>query len=385
MKRFGLYKVAGVVKLKRLVFVWTLLSFLILLVGELGFTASAREPDSIISKISAAGSPSEVIQLVNQLRKANGLPSYQVNSALMAAAQAHSEYQAAIGSVTHTGSGGSRPHDRAVSMGYGGGRSVSVSENIMGGNGITAQKAVQWWQGDAPHLNTMLSPNYQDVGAGVAVSGNAVYITLVVGYVADATSPQDTVDTAAPGILLTATPAPTLEIIVPVSVSTPKPDGSIIHEVREGQTLWEIADTYEVDLSIMLILNGLNQDSVIYPGEKLLLKTAETALTIEPSATISATLSATTAPITPTKTVSASRTPTVAEADFTIGEATPVAMVSLGENNVNTGDTSETQVESMTQISDPKDDMPAILVFIAILVVLGTALLLASSLLRRET
>ena len=115
---------------------------------SLGAGASARGLDSVESSLSAASSfsasssPSEVIQLVNQLRRANGLPRYEVNSALMAAAQAHSEYQAAIGSVTHTGAGGTRPRDRAIAMGYGGGGSVFVSENIMGGTNLAAQKAV---------------------------------------------------------------------------------------------------------------------------------------------------------------------------------------------------------------------------------------------------
>lgn len=304
----------------------------------------------------------------------------------MAAAQAHSDYQAAVGTVTHTGSGGSSPRARAVAMGYGDGGSVFVTENIMGGNGITAPKAVQWWQGDAPHLNTLLSPNYQDAGAGVAASGSAVYITLDVGYVAGAASPKDTGATDVPGNLSTTTPAPTLEIIVPVSVATPKPDGSIIHEVQDGQTLWVIADIYKVDLSVMLVLNGLSQDSVIYPGEKLLLKAAETTLATEPYAIVSATLSSTTNPVTPTATESPSRTPTAAEADFAVGEATPVAMVTLRENNINSEDASGPQNELMTQVTDPQDDdMPTILVVIAVIVVLGTAVLLASSLLRRET
>ncbi|MCK5429875.1 MAG: CAP domain-containing protein, partial [Anaerolineales bacterium] len=178
--------------MKCYIFAGALITTLILAFWGVGIGASARELDSVASRFSGASSPSEVIQLVNQLRKANGLPAYQVNSALMAAAQAHSEYQAAVGSVTHTGSGGSRPRDRAIAMGYGGGGAVFVSENIMGGNSMTAQKAVQWWQGDAPHLNTMLSPNYQDVGAGVAVSGSAVYITLDVGYIAGAAPPPPT-------------------------------------------------------------------------------------------------------------------------------------------------------------------------------------------------
>src|SRR4030042_6620801 len=80
-----------------------------------------------------AGDAYSLIDAVNNLRAANGLPAYQVNSILMAVAQGHSDYQAAIGQVTHTGAGGTRPRDRAAAAGYGGGGTVFFSEKIGGG------------------------------------------------------------------------------------------------------------------------------------------------------------------------------------------------------------------------------------------------------------
>ena len=99
----------------------------------------------------------DVINAVNQIRESNGLPPYQINGSLMAAAQAHSDYQASIGQVTHTGQGGSNAKSRAMAAGYGGGAAVFVSENIYGGGSASAQSAVNWWMGDALHQNTMLS------------------------------------------------------------------------------------------------------------------------------------------------------------------------------------------------------------------------------------
>src|SRR5512143_1752709 len=61
-----------------------------------------------------AGDPYSLIDAVNNLRAGSGLAPYQANSILMSVAQAHSDYQAAIGQVTHTGSGGTRPRDRAT-------------------------------------------------------------------------------------------------------------------------------------------------------------------------------------------------------------------------------------------------------------------------------
>lgn len=69
------------------------------------------------------------------------MQSFYVNKALMASAQAHSDYQAEIGQVTHSGQGGSRPRDRAIAFGYGGGATVYVSENIAGGMNMSAAEA----------------------------------------------------------------------------------------------------------------------------------------------------------------------------------------------------------------------------------------------------
>lgn len=44
-------------------------------------------------------------------------------------------------------------------------------------------------KGDALYLNTMLSSDYQDVYAGVAIFGDAVYFTIDAGYIAGSTIP----------------------------------------------------------------------------------------------------------------------------------------------------------------------------------------------------
>lgn len=83
---------------------------------------------------------------------------------------------------------------------------------------------------------------------------------------------------------------------VPVSIATPAADGSIVHVVQQGQTLWAVAAIYQIPLDDLLILNGLNQNSFVFPGDKLI---------IRPPYTPTPTLSPTPAPPT------ATRTPTV--------------------------------------------------------------------------
>lgn len=92
------------------------------------------------------------------------------------------------------------------------------------------------------------------------------------------------------------TPQASEPAAVPVSLATPAADGSIVHIVQQGQTLWAVAAIYQIPLDDLLILNGLNQNSFVFPGDKLI---------IRPPYTPTPTLSPTPAPPTPT------RTPTV--------------------------------------------------------------------------
>jgi LysM repeat protein len=228
-------------------------------------------------------SPYDVIALVNQLRAANGLPAYNTNGALMASAQAHSDYQASTGSITHTGSGGSTPKSRAAAAGYGGGATIYISENIYGGSNASANQAVTWWQGDSLHLNTMLGASYVDAGAGVASDGSVVYFTLDVGYISG--SPGSGAATASG-----AQAAPVTQVaFYPLVVATPLPDGSIIHVVQAGQALWNIAAAYKINLADLLTLNGFSSNPIIHPGDKILIKTADANATVEATTTSTAT------------------------------------------------------------------------------------------------
>ncbi len=230
------------------------------------------------AEAAPAYSAAQLIAEVNALRAANGLPLYQIDSTLTAIAQAHSDYQASIGTVTHDGPGGSRPRARAIAAGYGAGATIFVTENIAGGHNLTAATAVQWWQGDAPHLNTMLGAQYTDVGAGAATSANGrVYYTLDVGYVSGAPGTGDTGDTPPDNPAPTNAPAPSSGTgASPVVAATPQPDGAIIHTVQAGQALYTIAVIYDIPLDELLTLNGMNENSVIFPGNEILIRPADT-------------------------------------------------------------------------------------------------------------
>lgn len=238
-----------------------------------------------------------LIAEVNALRVNNGLQPYTVNATLMAVAQAHTEYQAATGTVTHYGADGSRPYQRALAAGYPVGGDISLggfySENIVAGSGVTPAQAVQIWQGDAPHLNTMLSPYLTEVGAGVVDVDGYIYYTL------DASTPSGTTVSYTPDPNVTpggtegvddSGALPTLDWIMPVITSTPKDDGQVIHEVQVGQSLWGIADVYGTTVQEIRSLNNMGADDLVYPGELLLIRTVATE--IPSTATVAATKTA---------------------------------------------------------------------------------------------
>ncbi|HEX9014122.1 MAG TPA: CAP domain-containing protein, partial [Anaerolineaceae bacterium] len=218
---------------------------------------------------AAGSSPSEVIDAVNALRASHGLVPLRVNSQLMSSAQGQSNYQASINTVTHTGPGGTRPYDRALAAGYGGGATFFISENIYGGTNASAQLAVQAWTGDTPHWDTMMTAASTDIGAGVASSGDFVYYTIDVAYTSGHANPAPAVTSAPPGstALTGDTPIP----IFPLMTSTPAGDGSIVHVVQYGQTLITIASAYGVKLTDLRSLNHLTSDN-IYVGDKLIIQ-----------------------------------------------------------------------------------------------------------------
>jgi LysM repeat protein len=220
--------------------------------------------------------PYSMIAEVNALRAANGLPAYSLSAILMSTAQAQAEFMSANG-VSHSGPGGSSVTQRLLAAGYPLAGDLSLggfrSENITAGNNKSVQQAVLEWQGDAPHLNTMLSPNLMEIGAGVAYVGDYVY------YVIDCARPttggqQQVYPTPVPGSTQAAgavivPAAPLASTIIP---STPAEDGRLYHVVGPGETLWLIAISYGVKIADIRRLNNMAEADAIYPKEKLLIR-----------------------------------------------------------------------------------------------------------------
>jgi LysM repeat protein len=227
-----------------------------------------------------AGTPDEMHQAINNLRAANGLPPLAVNSYLVQAAQNHASWIAAGNPGGHTGINGSSPYDRALAVGYGEGAQIWVTENWARGPGLTVQDCIYVSWNDAAHMNNMLTTWHNEFGAGVALDGAGMTVYVVdFGHSGDSLPVEQSTATPGGPTFTPSAPTNTPEpLIQPVLTSTPNPDGSVIHVVQSGQSLWSIADGYDIPMVDLLTMNNLTEESIILTGQELLVMPASIAI-----------------------------------------------------------------------------------------------------------
>ncbi|MDO9086054.1 MAG: CAP domain-containing protein [Anaerolineaceae bacterium] len=208
----------------------------------------------------------DLINSVNALRTSKGLDPYQIDSGLMSYAQQHADYMASIQSATHTHSDGSVAWE------------IGIQENVATGTeGIVNVSIVvyQIWS-DWIHWKTMVDYASGDVGAGVALGADGmVYYVLNVraGTAVPITVPTSGLASVVPITVGSSTITP--DLIAILIKSTPAADGSIVHVVDFGQSLWSIAIAYGVKMDDIRQLNNLAMDStIINVGQKLLISPA---------------------------------------------------------------------------------------------------------------
>lgn len=296
------------------------------------------------SAAQAAVTPSDLMAAVQALRTSQGVAAFTVDAAIMAAAQAHSEYQASIGTYSHYGPGGSRAVNRVQAAGFGVGATVYCSENVAVANTRTGLDVVlyQYW-GDPDHWNTMTNPRYFNAGAGVAEKNGLYYYTLDACYIAGSAPAA----TASSGSGQVNTPKPTVPLIVPIRTSTPNADGSIVHPVGYGQALSSIASAYGVKVDDIRKYNPVLGIRGLWVGDKLVIQVSST-----PTRTPTRTLT----PVPPTRTSSPTATPSQTPS------ATPTA--------------SETPTATPPPLIPPVDSVNRQTLGIAIIAVCGVGLLL---------
>ena len=226
--------------------------------------------------LEAAGAY-EVIGAVNALRASYGLDPYLVDGLLMISAQAQADYLASSYPQIvngHIGPGGTDADARALMVGFPYVEGLDINENWASLPESASLEVLiyQVW-GDEVHMHTMLHTMGQLIGVGVAsADGTYYYVLDVAAYWGDAgLIPQPT--TMAYGANA-ATQQYVSQYIAPVIKAEPRGDGSIVHKVMSGQSLWMLADHYDVDISVLRQLNGLGDGNMIYIGQEILIRAA---------------------------------------------------------------------------------------------------------------
>ena len=105
-----------------------------------------------------------VLDLTNLERTSRGLAPLTHNSKLGTAAQLHSEDQASMRTLTHTGSDGSNPGDRITRAGY---EWRTWAENAAAGF-PTADEVMVAWMNNPGHRANLLSASVTEIGLGLA-------------------------------------------------------------------------------------------------------------------------------------------------------------------------------------------------------------------------
>lgn len=129
------------------------------------------------SSAAAGNQQEQVVAIVNRERAAAGCAPVQINERLTAAAQQHSEDQAANNTMSHTGSDGSNFVERARRAGY----QDPIGENVAMGY-RTPEAVMDGWMNSDGHRRNILNCQARAIGVGVAAaSDGALYWTQVFG------------------------------------------------------------------------------------------------------------------------------------------------------------------------------------------------------------
>jgi uncharacterized protein YkwD len=119
-------------------------------------------PVSAAQAGTAADETDKVVALVNEEREEAGCSPVTVDARLTDAAQDHSQDQADMGKMTHTGSDGSTVGKRATRAGY---EWRKIGENVASGT-TSPERAMQLWMNSSAHRANIVNCAFRHIGVG---------------------------------------------------------------------------------------------------------------------------------------------------------------------------------------------------------------------------
>ena len=116
----------------------------------------------------------ELIRLIDQTRRANGVAELPVSEALMTAAQSLSDRH-------YTWHHTKEECEAVIDSGYPYGFGVNLTVFTGVATEDTAQHALENWLNSPGHFETMIKPDCDSIGVGVTESGGVTYCYMLVG------------------------------------------------------------------------------------------------------------------------------------------------------------------------------------------------------------
>ena len=153
--------------------------------GECGsMTLTVSSADSAPLEVPASGDSAgltdnmeirqEMIRLINQTRKANGVSELPVSEALMTAAQTLSDQR-------YTWHHTKEECEAVIASGYPYGFGINLTVFTGVATEDAAQHAHDNWLNSPGHFETMIKPDCDSIGVGVTESGGVTYCFMIVG------------------------------------------------------------------------------------------------------------------------------------------------------------------------------------------------------------
>ena len=132
--------------------------------------------DRVRSSASAAADlERKVFDVLNTVRRGQGLQDLQWSDDVAAVARMHSQNMANEKFFSHRGSDGSMVDDRADRVGLGVWRTIGENIAYMRGYDDPAALAVEKWMDSTAHRKNLLGPNWKESAVGVAITSDGTY------------------------------------------------------------------------------------------------------------------------------------------------------------------------------------------------------------------
>lgn len=128
-----------------------------------------------LSSSAASNLERKVFDMLNAVRRGQGLLELEWNDDVAAVARIHSQNMAKDKFFSHRGSDGSMVDDRADRVGLGSWRTIGENIAYMRGYDDPAALAVEKWMESTAHRKNLLGPNWKESAVGVAITPDGTY------------------------------------------------------------------------------------------------------------------------------------------------------------------------------------------------------------------